>query len=267
MVAVIAEDDADTRELIRLVLEQSGFEVVLAEDGTAAIAAVREHNPAAHHPRRQHAGHGRLRRRQAAARVQPDLPDHDHLARLARSTSSAASRPAPTTTWSSRSAPASCGPAPTRCCAAPRYSDQSRAEPASPAARQPRRPPEVSWAAAAAREFRESMDGVPAAAEGEARPQPRLLPEAPTTARPAPPPARRPGGTAGTGPAPAPAPAAADARPARRRPARPRPLSRPAGRAGHRARRRRRGRAHPLRRPEHRHHLGPGGHRRPRRWS
>ena len=43
--AVIAEDDADVRDLIHLVLSQSGFTVVLAKDGPEAIAAVREHQP------------------------------------------------------------------------------------------------------------------------------------------------------------------------------------------------------------------------------
>jgi two-component system OmpR family response regulator len=43
--AVIAEDDAEVRDLIHLVLSQSGFTVVLAADGLEAIAAVREHEP------------------------------------------------------------------------------------------------------------------------------------------------------------------------------------------------------------------------------
>ncbi|MFB9312689.1 winged helix-turn-helix transcriptional regulator [Nocardioides plantarum] len=43
--AVIAEDDADVRDLIHLVLSQSGFTVVLAKDGPEAIAAVQEHQP------------------------------------------------------------------------------------------------------------------------------------------------------------------------------------------------------------------------------
>lgn len=45
MVAVIAEDDPDTQELITLVLEQSGFTVISVDDGRAALAAVREHEP------------------------------------------------------------------------------------------------------------------------------------------------------------------------------------------------------------------------------
>jgi two-component system OmpR family response regulator len=43
--AVIAEDHADTRALIELVLTQCGFRVVHAEDGPTAIAAVHEHAP------------------------------------------------------------------------------------------------------------------------------------------------------------------------------------------------------------------------------
>lgn len=43
--AVIAEDHADTRALIELVLTQCGFRVVHAEDGPTAIAAVGEHAP------------------------------------------------------------------------------------------------------------------------------------------------------------------------------------------------------------------------------
>jgi len=44
-VAVIAEDDPDVRDLIELVLAQSGFTIFHAPDGPAAIAAVREHQP------------------------------------------------------------------------------------------------------------------------------------------------------------------------------------------------------------------------------
>jgi two-component system OmpR family response regulator len=43
--AVIADDDPDTRDLIHMVLTQSGFQVVLASDGRETIDAVREHNP------------------------------------------------------------------------------------------------------------------------------------------------------------------------------------------------------------------------------
>ncbi len=45
MVAVVGEDDADVRMLIELVLQQSGFEVILAADGLQAIEAVRKHQP------------------------------------------------------------------------------------------------------------------------------------------------------------------------------------------------------------------------------
>lgn len=44
-IAVVGEDDPDVRELIELVLTQSGFSVVVAEDGPAAIEAVRVHDP------------------------------------------------------------------------------------------------------------------------------------------------------------------------------------------------------------------------------
>ncbi|MBS45628.1 MAG: two-component system response regulator [Nocardioides sp.] len=43
--AVIAEDDPDVRDLIQVVLSQSGFFVVLADDGPSAIEAVRRHDP------------------------------------------------------------------------------------------------------------------------------------------------------------------------------------------------------------------------------
>ena len=43
--AVIIEDDPDVRELIDLVLSQSGFRTVLAEDGLEGVDAVRRHNP------------------------------------------------------------------------------------------------------------------------------------------------------------------------------------------------------------------------------
>jgi DNA-binding response OmpR family regulator len=43
--AVVIEDDQDTRELIDMVLTQSGFTVVTAENGLAGIEAVRKHHP------------------------------------------------------------------------------------------------------------------------------------------------------------------------------------------------------------------------------
>ena len=43
--AVIIEDDPDVRDLIDLVLSQSGFRTVLAEDGLEGVDAVRTHNP------------------------------------------------------------------------------------------------------------------------------------------------------------------------------------------------------------------------------
>ena len=43
--AVIIEDDPDVRDLIDLVLSQSGFRTVLAEDGLEGVEAVRQHNP------------------------------------------------------------------------------------------------------------------------------------------------------------------------------------------------------------------------------
>ena len=43
--AVIIEDDPDVRDLIDLVLSQSGFRTVLAEDGLEGGDAVRRHNP------------------------------------------------------------------------------------------------------------------------------------------------------------------------------------------------------------------------------
>ncbi|QCW50874.1 response regulator [Nocardioides dongxiaopingii] len=43
--AVIVEDDPDTRDLIQLILTQSGFTTVLADDSDSAIEAIREHEP------------------------------------------------------------------------------------------------------------------------------------------------------------------------------------------------------------------------------
>ncbi|WP_309649851.1 response regulator [Nocardioides sp.] len=43
--AVIIEDDPDVRDLIEIVLTQSGFHTVVAEDGVAGVEAVRTHNP------------------------------------------------------------------------------------------------------------------------------------------------------------------------------------------------------------------------------
>lgn len=44
-VAVVIEDDADIRNLVRTILEQSGFSPVLASNGEDGIEAVREHDP------------------------------------------------------------------------------------------------------------------------------------------------------------------------------------------------------------------------------
>lgn len=44
--AVIIEDDQDIRELVSLVLNQSGFEVHATDSGMAGVEAVRVHNPA-----------------------------------------------------------------------------------------------------------------------------------------------------------------------------------------------------------------------------
>ena len=43
--AVIIEDDPDVRDLIDIVLTQSGFKTVVAENGHVGVEAVREHNP------------------------------------------------------------------------------------------------------------------------------------------------------------------------------------------------------------------------------
>lgn len=43
--AVIIEDDPDVRDLIEIVLTQSGFHTVVAENGVAGVEAVRTHNP------------------------------------------------------------------------------------------------------------------------------------------------------------------------------------------------------------------------------
>ena len=44
-VAVIIEDDPDVRDLIDIVLTQSGFRTVVTENGPAGVEAVRAHNP------------------------------------------------------------------------------------------------------------------------------------------------------------------------------------------------------------------------------
>uniref|UniRef100_UPI0018775E7C response regulator transcription factor n=1 Tax=Nocardioides lijunqiniae TaxID=2760832 RepID=UPI0018775E7C len=43
--AVIIEDDPDVRDLIDIVLTQSGFSTVVVGDGSAGVEAVRTHNP------------------------------------------------------------------------------------------------------------------------------------------------------------------------------------------------------------------------------
>ena len=44
-VAVIIEDDPDVRDLIDIVLTQSGFRTVVTENGPDGVDAVRQHNP------------------------------------------------------------------------------------------------------------------------------------------------------------------------------------------------------------------------------
>jgi two-component system OmpR family response regulator len=44
-VAVIIEDDPDVRDLIDIVLTQSGFTTIVTENGTEGVEAVRKHNP------------------------------------------------------------------------------------------------------------------------------------------------------------------------------------------------------------------------------
>src|SRR6478736_7921410 len=44
-VAVIIEDDPDVRDLIDIVLTQSGFTTVVTENGSEGVEAVRKHNP------------------------------------------------------------------------------------------------------------------------------------------------------------------------------------------------------------------------------
>lgn len=43
--AVVVEDDADVRHLLRAILLRAGFEVVLTQDGAAGVEAVRTHDP------------------------------------------------------------------------------------------------------------------------------------------------------------------------------------------------------------------------------
>jgi len=42
---LVADDDADIRELVAFRLGQAGFHVVVAEDGPSALEATREHKP------------------------------------------------------------------------------------------------------------------------------------------------------------------------------------------------------------------------------
>jgi DNA-binding response OmpR family regulator len=46
LTVLVADDDRDIRELVSVKLRQSGYHVVSVSDGTAALAAVREHRPA-----------------------------------------------------------------------------------------------------------------------------------------------------------------------------------------------------------------------------
>ena len=43
---VVADDDVDTLNIVKVKLETHGFSVVIVRDGQAALAAVRQHKPA-----------------------------------------------------------------------------------------------------------------------------------------------------------------------------------------------------------------------------
>lgn len=43
---LVADDDADTRELLRVILSRAGHEVLLAADGDEGLRLVRAHRPA-----------------------------------------------------------------------------------------------------------------------------------------------------------------------------------------------------------------------------
>lgn len=44
-VALVAEDDSDIRELVATKLGSAGYRVIAVSDGTAALSAIREHQP------------------------------------------------------------------------------------------------------------------------------------------------------------------------------------------------------------------------------
>jgi DNA-binding response OmpR family regulator len=44
-VVLVADDDADIRDLVAFKLEQAGFEVIAVEDGQAALDQTRSHRP------------------------------------------------------------------------------------------------------------------------------------------------------------------------------------------------------------------------------
>ena len=65
---LIADDKATSRELVRTVLEKSGYEVVEASDGVEALRNAREIQARSDHSRSAHARPGRLRRDQELRR-------------------------------------------------------------------------------------------------------------------------------------------------------------------------------------------------------
>ena len=80
-VAVIIEDDPDVRDLIDIVLTQSGFRTVVTENGPEGVEAVRQHNPLITTLDVNMPGMDGFAVAKPAARVQQHLPDHDHRAR------------------------------------------------------------------------------------------------------------------------------------------------------------------------------------------
>ena len=65
---VIADDDADIRELVVFKLRHAGHEVLPVADGAAAVEACLSSNARPGHPRRDDARHERPRRCPRAAR-------------------------------------------------------------------------------------------------------------------------------------------------------------------------------------------------------
>ena len=116
---LVVDDEDNVTHLVSSALRFDGFETTTADSGTAALAKVAETDPDLIVLDVMMPGPGRARGAAEPARgAAPRCRSSSSPPATPRATASSGCAPAPTTTWSSRSASRSCWPGCTPCCAA-----------------------------------------------------------------------------------------------------------------------------------------------------